>query len=552
MSKYAGFSQVELKRPKKSTFDLSHQVRLTTRMGRLTPIVTMEAIPGDVFNGSSEILVRLAPLLAPIYDQIMLYVHFYFVGCRLLWEDWEEFITAGRLGLDIDDDAPVPPFINLNDYMITDATLFAKSSLQDYLGMPIFADISAGPWTGVELDIMPECVYQKIYMDYYRDRNFVADDFMTFPIASGSFSPITATTLRYFSLKTRSYLHDYFTSALPFTQRGGEVLMPLAGTGTGAVTYLAASLVKDDDSGAPPPANYSLGGTGTVPALQYFDRPGGTLIDTARIENIDSIDVTLDASSVSINDFRSAYALQVWLERNAIAGSRYTESIQAHFGVKPQDSRLQRAEYIGGGMIPVQIREVVATAYSASDEGTVPLGNLGGHGITYGNTNKFHYFVPEHGFIMGIMSIMNPPSYHQGLPRMFRRKSFLAYPWPTFATLGEQQVDKQELYATPANMLEDVDGNFPLFGYQSRYAEWKYICSRNTGDFHDTLLFWTLTRDFASTPVLGQVFNEFEDATQDNIFAVQDTDNFWCYVHNKITVKRALPYFGKPNTLNFG
>lgn len=550
---YAGFNQVELKRPKKSVFDLSHQVRLTTRMGRLTPVVTVEAIPGDVFNGSVEVLLRLAPLLAPIYDQIRLYVHFFFVPNRLIWEDWEEFITGGRLGLDIEaPDAPVPPFFNLNDYMLTDPTLFEKSKLPDYLGMPIFADISAGPWTGVEIDLMPQCVYQKIYMDYYRDRNYVADDFMEFPVPSGAFTPITATRLRFFTTKTRSYLHDYFTSALPFTQRGAEVLMPLAGTGSGVPNYLAASLVKDDDSGAPPAVDYTLGGTGVVPALQYFSRPGGVLQDTARIENIDSIDVTLDASSVSINDFRSAYALQVWLERNAIAGSRYTESIQAHFGVKPQDSRLQRAEYIGGGLIPVKISEVVSTSYSESPSGTVPLANLAGHGITYGNTNRFHYYVQEHGFIMGIMSIMNPPSYHQGLPRMFHRPTFLDYPWPTFATLGEQQVDKAELYASPANLLEDVSGVRPLFGYQSRYAEWKYICSRNCGDFHDTLLFWTLTRDFGSSPVLGQTFNEFEDATQDRIFAVAEQDSFWCYIHNKLTVKRALPYFGKPNTLNFG
>lgn len=548
MSNYAGFNQVELRKPRKSVFDLSHQVRLSTRMGRLTPVFITEGIPGDIFRGSCEILLRLAPLLAPIYDQIRLYVHFFFVANRLIWEDWEEFITAGRLGQDIDDQAPIPPYVALNNVV---ANTFAdKSSVSDYLGVPIFKDIQDTPssWNGLTMDVMPHLVFQKCYMDYYRDRNFVADDLIEFPFPSG-----ITTDPEVFATRVRSYLHDYFTSALPFTQRGAEVLMPLAGTGTAEVAYLQQSIFKDDDTGAAPTMNYRLGGSANVPSVQYFDTATNTLQDSGRIENLDGpLDVTLDASSVSINDFRSAYALQVWLERNAIAGSRYTESIQAHFGVKPQDSRLQRAEYIGGGLIPVGIREVVSTAYSDSGEGTVPLANMAGHGITYGNTNQFHYYVPEHGFIIGIASIMNPPSYHQGLPRMFRRRSFLDYPWPTFATLGEQQVDKAELYASPDNLTEDTAGQLPLFGYQSRYAEWKYVCSRNAGDFHDSLLFWTLTRDFSSSPELGQVFNEFEDATQDRIFAVQGQDSFWLYVHNKVTVKRALPYFGRPNTIGFG
>jgi len=254
----------------------------------------------------------------------------------------------------------------------------------------------------------------------------------------------------------------------------------------------------------------------------------------------------------SATKFRSAYALQVWLERNAVGGSRYNESTLAHFGVRPQDSRLQRAEYLGGGRMPIKISEIVSTAYSDDGTATVPLANLAGHGITYGNTNRFSYFCPEHGFIIGILSIMNPPSYHQGMPRMFRRKTFLDYPWPTFAKLGEQQVDKSELFASAANLLEDANGALPLFGYQSRYADWKFIWSSNHGDFHDTLLFWTLTREFSTSPELGEAFVTFEDDTQNRIFAVDgDNDNFWLYVHNHVTVRRALPYFATPNNLNF-
>lgn len=546
MGNFKGFQSVKLIKPQRSEFDLSHTKRSSTRMGRLTPVLCVEAVPSDTFSGSSEILLRLAPLLAPIYDNILLFVHFFFVPNRLLWADWEEFITGGRLGVGIDPvEAPIPPYIDLGPALTSyQIGFFSKSKLLDYLGVPILPDIPgfvAADYNGIHLDMMPALAYGKIYMDYYRDRNFIADDYMEFPVASGEIDPgLTA----FLELQKRFYMHDYFTSALPFTQRGEEVLMPLAGSGS--VTYLDTSVVKTTAGAAPSIGNLETNsGPFIVPTS-----PGGATTGTGRIENIDEIE--LDSSNVSINDFRTAYALQVWLERNAVGGSRYNESTQAHFGVKPQDSRLQRAEYIGGGRIPVKISEVVSTAYSDDGTDTVPLGNMGGHGVTYGNTNQFKYFCVEHGFIVGIASIMNPPSYHQGLPRMFRRRSFLDYPWPTFAKLGEQQVDRAELFASAVNLTEDENGILPLFGYQSRYADWKYVCNSNHGDFHDDLLFWTLTREFATSPVLNYQFSQFEDSTQNRIFAVNGSgDNFWMYIHNRVTVRRPLPYFGTPNTLGF-
>jgi len=545
MSKYAGFNSVELVKPRQSMFDLGHYKRMSTRMGRLTPCFIAEAIPSDYFRGSSEILVRLAPLLAPIYDNIELYVHFFFVPNRLLWEEWEEFITGGRLGVGVDPvTAPIPPFYAMDGLLENGPALVAESSLLDYLGVPIIEDLpgytNPASYAGIYLDALPALAYQKCFMDYYRDRNFVPDDFLEFPVPSGE---ITG-SYDFLAIRTRSYQHDYFTSALPFTQRGEEVLMPLAGTGS--VSYLDRTLMLDEDGVTPMTAG-ALSATSLV--------GGDTGIGTAgsgpgQVINIDQ--VMLDSSAVSINDFRSAYALQVWLERNAIGGSRYNESTLAHFGVRPQDSRLQRAEYIGGGRIPVKISEIVSTAYSNDGTDTIPLANLAGHGITYGNTNRFNYFCAEHGFIIGIASFMNTPSYHQGMPRMFRRRTFLDYPWPTFAKLGEQQVDKAELFASAVNLTENGDGQLPLFGYQSRYADWKSIMPTNHGAFHSTLLYWTLTREFASSPELGETFVRFDSATQDRIFAVQgDEDNFWLMVHNQCTVKRALPYFGTPNTLNF-
>lgn len=553
MSDYAGFSKVKLTKPSKSTFDLTHDVRTSAFMGHLTPILCMETVPSDVFRGSSEVLLRLAPLLAPIYDQIEVFVHYFFVPNRLLWDEWEEFITGGRLGVGVDPvTAPVVPQVDIFDTLTFAATVFEENSLADYLGVPLLPmDGAAATYDGLTLDLMPFAAYYKVWEDYYRDRNFIDDD-PVLPLASGI--AVVADVAQLFTVRVRNYKHDYFTSALPFTQRGEDVLIPL----DGSVTYLDQSRMIRSDTDLPLTNDGFVGGNigSAVPGGLFLNKQN--LADdgvAGRIENID----TISNISTTINDFRSAYALQVWLERNAVGGSRYTESTQAHFGVRPQDSRLQRPEYIGGGRIPVRISEVVATANSANaDDDVVPQGNMAGHGVSYGDTNRFNYFCPEHGFIIGILSVMNPPSYHQGIPRMFRRRSFLDYPWPTFAKLGEQVVYRYEIFGSAANLTEDVDTDEPpIFGYQSRYADWKHIANTNRGSFHSSLLFWTLTRDFAASPDLGASFVEFDTASQGRIFAVDPfgTDPFtpplWLYIHNKIMAKRPLPYFGTPNALGF-
>lgn len=518
---------------------------MSMKMGKLVPIMCTEVIPGDVIRGNTEVLVRVAPLLSPIYEKLSLYVHIFFVPNRLLWEEWETFITGGRLGAEASpEEAPIPPHFKISDMVAADE-FAGKGSLADYLGCPIFSDVDpvAVNWDvpGATVDAMPFAAYQKIWHDYYRDRNFVGDDeYFTFPMPSGL---INIGSTSWYLLQDRNYLHDYFTSALPFMQRGAEVLMPIQ---LGGLAGLYGEPVS------PPTTTMLISGTEDGTPVGYGINVGPDGVEPPDGSSLYVRGQDFTNTSSTIGDFRQAYALQVWLERNAIGGSRYVESTQAHFGVKPQDERLQRAEYLGGGRMPIQISEIVSTAYSDDGTATVPLANLAGHGITYGNTNNFSYFCPEHGFIMAIASIMAPPSYHQGLPRMFRRKTFLDYPWPTFATLGEQTVEKNELYCSPLSMTVDADGNYPLFGYQSRYADWKYIPSSNRGDFHDTLLFWTLCRQFITEPELGYNFNIWP-GEEDRLFAVQDgTDQFWCLVFNKVGVKRALPYFGKPNTLGFG
>lgn len=523
MGKYKGFTSVELKRPTRSTFDLSHEKRLSSRIGKLTPIFISETLPNDTFRVSTEVLIKLAPLVAPIFHRLYLYVHFFFIPNRLLAEFWEPFITGGRLGEYVTS-PPEVPTIRMDDTFALGLELLNTGSVADYLGVPPIPDADAALWGDRTLDAMPFAAFYRCWYDYYRDRNFVPDNAFL-PMPQGP----TGDNREFLKTRYRCWEHDYFTSAQLTTQRGAEVLMPLAGSGR----------IIDSLTGNPPSGSLYYGHDDLI-----GDASGTSFNPTVGAA---AIEVELDSSSVSINDLRRANRLQEWLERNQLAGSRYNESIMAHFGRKTSDARLQRAEYLGGGKAVVQISEVMTTAYSEDAGATVvPPGNPAGRGSTYADTNGFNYNCEEHGFVIGILSVMPTSAYMQGLPRMFQnRNTFLDYPWPTFAHLGEQEVFDNEIYMTPASLPQDR-GSQPLFGYQSRYADWKYIPSSSHGDFRTTLDYWHLTRLFASAPALGEQFVTFEDALQDRVFNVASIDTLWMYVYNKATVKRSLPYFGTP------
>lgn len=528
MGTYKGFTSVELRKPQRSSFDLSHEKRITTRMGKLTPIFISETLPNDTFSVNSEVMLRLAPLLAPIFHRVNVFVHFFFIPNRLLAEWWEPFITGGREGVGIDT-APTPSFITLPNILDLGEDYLDTGSLADYLGVPNIPDADTALWTGRSIDAMAFAAFQKCWEDYYRDRNYV-DDSAILPLPEGANNdPLTLAYL--LQTRTRAWEHDYFTSSLLTTQRGTEVLMPIQGSG--AVTYLDQSEV------------YLAGGAAGTGAVAGDAGLMEVALAPGRIENID--EVTITNSNVSINDLRQAVRLQEWMERNQLAGSRYNESILAHFGRKTSDARLQRAEYLGGGKVAVKISEVVTTAFSedAASE-VVPAGNMAGHGLSFGNTNKFSYNCEEHGFVIGIMSVMPTSAYMQGLPRMFsQRNTFLDYPWPSFAHLGEQQVSKSEIYLDPTT-YPAVRADQNLLGYNSRYSDWKYIPSSSHGDFRTSLDFWHITRKFSTPPTLSEAFVTFEDTLQDRIFAVSGVDTLWCYIYNSVHVKRSLPYFGTP------
>lgn len=536
MSKYSGFKEVQLRKPERSTFDLSHEKRVSTRIGRLTPIFISETMPNDTFFGSSEVLIKLAPMIAPIFHRLNLYVHFFFVPVRQLWVDWEQFITGGQFGPGLSGTPPIPPYVDVSDILAMNASYLDKGSNADYLGIPPIPDADVATWLNKRMQILPFIAFDKIWHDYYRDRNFNGNVWEPWGSGDG-----VAYGDQPFVKRYRCWEADYFTTALPWTQRGAEVLMPLEGTGT--VTYLPTSFITGVDGITPPAA----GDLQTEAVLGQFRDSAAT---NSQLQNIDEVQLT--GSSVSINDFRNAVALQRWMERNALAGSRYSESIMAHFARKTSDGRLQRAEYLGGGKAVVQVSEVLTTAYS-EDAGAVnvPPGSMAGRGSGYSTTNKFSYNCEEHGFVIGILSVMPTSAYMQGWPRMFfQRNTFLDYPWPTFAHLGEQEVYAAEIVANPAVIGDNGVMDISVFGYQSRYADWKFMHNTAHGDFRDTLDFWHLVRKFALPPNLSEEFVTIEDSLQDRIFNVSGVDTLWMYVYNQVKVKRSLPYFGTPQLVN--
>lgn len=523
------FLHILSRRPKKNVFDLSHDVKLSLDMGQLVPIYVEDIVPGDKFRVRTEVMLRFAPMLAPIMHRVNVFTHFFFVPYRLLWKDWEDFITGGRTG----NLSPIFP-----RYSLADSGVVNKGTLFDYLGFPAGQTLPVG----YSFSKMPFLAYQLIYDQYYRDQNLetpVIED--SLPALSGS-SSVNISGMNggssVQSIRYRAWEKDYFTSALPWAQRGGEVNLPFSGKAPVDLDIASTGSKLGELVGTT--------GTGGVANLDSVSIGAAT----GAIPNSTRVNASVDfskASSVTINDLRRSVKLQEWLERNARGGARYIEQIFSHFGVKSSDARLQRAEFLGGGKTPVMISEVLQTSGSPSASGTAlfdtPLASMAGHGISVGSTHEFTRFFEEHGIVMGIMSVMPKTAYQQGTPRMFTKFDKFDYYFPEFAHLGEQEIKNKELYTSA-----DQAYNEATFGYTPRYAEYKYRESRVCGDFRDQLNYWHLGRIFSSAPNLNGTFVHPDSSTLNRIFAVQDdnTQHLWCQVYHNIKAIRPMPKFGTP------
>jgi hypothetical protein len=509
-------------RPQTNTFDLSHDRKFSGKIGELMPISVMEVVPGDKFDIKATNLTRFAPLITPIMHKASVYCHFFFVPNRILWPNWENFISGGEDGLA----DPTFPVVNL-----TVPTQYGVQTLADYLGLPTGSQLT-------DVSALPFAAYQKIYQDYYRDENLITKTDVTLSDGTQSASD----TIELSSMKKRAWQHDYFTSALPWTQRGPEATIPLGST---------APIIYNNPSSNPTEIrDHSTGGlitgvTFDAASAFYTDANGWLKTNLPDPKNVDidsSSNYLADLSTAtasSINDLRRAFRLQEWLERNARGGARYIEIITAHFGVRSSDARLQRPEFLGGSSTPITISEVLQTSANANEPS--PQGNMAGHGVSVGSSNYVSYRAEEHGYIIGIMSVMPKTAYQQGVPKHWKKLDKFDYYWPSFANIGEQPIYNEEIYHQ--NNATDAE----VFGYTPRYAEYKYIPSTVHGTFRTSLDFWHMGRIFANKPTLNQDFIECDSAEVDRVFNVQSgEEHLYVYLHNEVKATRLMPYFGTP------
>ncbi|AXH76448.1 MAG: major capsid protein [Microviridae sp.] len=517
-----------------NTFDLSHSVKQSFRMGELVPVMCKEVLPGDKFDIDFVNMLRFAPLIAPVMHNVKCTTDYFFVPNRILWNLWEDFITGTG-------DNPEAPYINFDD-----SEVCPVGCIGDYLGVPP-GDYQAKP---LHISAFQVAAYYKIYDDWYRDQNQIAEQFD--PLVPGDNTSNYLSKIGGRCLK-RAWEHDYFTSALPTSQQGTDVEIPLtfqdnipvdftpganAGDGTwqtvdpvtGAVINTAGNIGV---ASGPSPLSSGLHNSAGVPiALD----PNGTL----------TVDVQSDAAS--INDLRRAFSLQAFLERSIRGGLRYIEQMWSHFQVKSSDARLQRAEFLGRSVQTMTISEVLATAQSNNDAATaeIPVGSMAGHGISVGGGDHISFRAEEHGFVIGIISVLPETAYQDGLSREFTRFDRLDYAWPSFANIGEQEIKYKELKCHDLDVSDDPEGTF---GYIPRYSEYRYSPSRVAGEMRTTLKFWHMGRIFETMPGLNSDFIEANPTKR--IFAVTDIDEDEIYAHilNKVIVNRKLPRYGIPSVL---
>jgi len=519
MAKANLFNSIQLPKIGSNVFDLSHDVKMSFKMGGLYPTCVMDCVPGDKVQISTETMLRFAPLIAPVMHKVNVTTHYFFVPNRILWPNWEQWITGN---LDV-----VPPFAYFHDVPV--------KSLGDYLGIPTGVEDNGNVWPNPNAQTFNPfslAAYFKIYNEYYRDQNLQTPYIDTLVDGHNPLMDQYAAI----SVAPRAWQHDYFTSCLPWAQKGDAVTIPIGDFTDVPIEYQNGNVTQT-----------RLASDGTaIDVAGMFSQTGslgsGLLTDSTdthflEIDNSSSLKAKtseLTVEAADINSLRRAFRLQEWLERNARGGTRYIESILAHFGVRSSDARLQRPESLGGSKGKMVISEVLSTA-----ETTLPVGNMAGHGISVSGGNQFSYKVEEHGWIIGLISVTPDTAYQQGLHRSLSKFDRLDYFWPTFANIGEQEVRAKEIYA-------NSDSLNTIFGYVPRYAEYKYLNSRVAGEMKTSLDYWHLGRIFAEEPNLNGDFIACEPSTR--IFAVEDpeSDNIYGHIFNNIKAIRKMPKYGTP------
>ena len=516
------FEVVAKESVKSSRFNLSHDHKTSFFMGHLIPGLVQEVLPGDKFTIGTEAVFRVAPVVAPVMHKCRISLHHWFVANRNLWSGWEDFISGNA---DV-----VPPFLNKVEGI-------NNASLGQYMGIP--NDVPGN----INLNALPVAAYFNIFDEWYRDQNLVAETFI--PLVDGdntsNYSQKIAGPPLY-----RAWNHDYFTSCLPFAQKGDPVTLPLLNNDDAVVQ------LEDPINSANQPQIRDFNGNLVNGATLGSHPVDGELVDTSQsnlavwFDPNSSLVVPINSEASTITTLRRAYALQEFLELSARVGTRYREVIMANFGVKSSDARLDVPEFIGGTTDHVVFSEVLQTnQFIDFDEGNVdtPLGFQGGHGIGISGGRSFDYFAEEHGFIITMVNIQPDTAYQDGLDRMWSREDRFDYFWRHFEHIGEQAVLNKEVRAAHA----DPDGTF---GYIPRYAEYKFRKNMISGDFRDNMDYYHFGRKFNTDPALNADF--VTCVPPDRPFATWDLPegssafHVYAHIYFHINAQRRMSKFGNP------
>ena len=520
------FSQVPQADIPRSKFNRSHGFKTTFDAGYLVPCFVDEALPGDTFNLQMTSFARLATPIVPVMDNLYCDVFFFAVPIRLIWENWQKFNGEQT---DPDDSTDF-----LTPVMQSPAsTGYAVGTLSDYFGIPT----GVPHLTHVSLW---HRAYNLIWNEWFRDQNL--QDSVHVDVDDGPDLPADYVLLK------RGKRHDYFTSCLPWPQKGPAVELPL---GTSAPVVLNHGVTTNGFKVEDAATGSLFGNTG----LSAFGSPGtpgrfgsdggtwGVLDPNGRLE----ADLST-ATASTINALRQAFQIQKLYERDARGGTRYTEIIRSHFGVVSPDARLQRPEYLGGGSTRINVSPVPQT--SATDSGT-PQGNLAGQGTFSHSGVGFTKSFTEHCVLIGLMSVRADLTYQQGLNRMFSRRTRWDFYWPALSHIGEQAVLNKEIYAQGDDAVDDPDAQ--PFGYQERYAEYRYKPSLITGQFRSTyaqsLDVWHLSQEFSALPTLSPTFIA-EDPPLDRIIATADEPHFLFDAYFNMVTARPMPVYSVPGLID--
>lgn len=541
------FDSVPVQKPNKNVFNLSHDVKGSYGFDYLYPILCQPVYPGETWNCRMEVFMRAMPLLAPVMHNVDLHAYFAFIPDRLIFNEdkkhnFKVFITGGEDGLQT---AALPTWSYNELYHedpFDDHRCIKSRSLIDHLGFPSFDADNMAPIGGNErISALPLRAYQLFWNEYVRNQNVQNE--VEFSYGQGNIPVDDYTTL--FKLRKKCWEKDYFTSALPFQQRGEAVLLPVSGN-----IQASGILPVYVSTGRPLGSETAYGIKGLGDGAIGLD--GSATTNTVTLEGTASVtsgSLSFTGLSVgTINDFRACLRLQQWLENNARCGSRYIEQLFSHFGVVSSDARLQRPELLGGGKIPLLFTDVEQTSYGQGHQDDV-LGDLGGKGTLYGKTSGFKKYFEEHGILLGMICIVPRTSYSQGIPRHWTLLDKTDWYFPEFAHLGEQAILNKEIYYDLTHQAEEGKGPDDVFGYQGRFTELRYIPSSVHGEMRTDLQYWHFGRLFSSLPALNSEFVEAN--TRANVWAMADLqsgeyDPFVAQFHLDIKAVRPMPKYAVP------